>query len=232
VKQGPPLLETQGVTVDGIAIPDIVLHGGTTFVILTQGKAEGHHLVDMLLGLNPPDSGHVTLLEHDMSRATDDARLSLLRDIAHVGIVGDLISNLKIWENILLPLEYHHRKPGPDDEASLMEGLAKAGLDGTWMAKTSGKLPGDLSAFEQRIISLLRTALLPCRLLICEFLFDNLTRQENQKLAAILRWMQEKTPDLGVLHVHHAPSDERNLDLTILGKPSIFHLGEEPHAIP
>jgi predicted ABC-type transport system involved in lysophospholipase L1 biosynthesis ATPase subunit len=232
MKENPAvLLETKDIVIDGCHVPDLILREGESVMMFTEEISHGTYLMDILLGLQTPTTGSIQLLGQEPVNLTEDQRLMLLRDVAHVGHQGDLISNLKVWENICLPAQFHHKMSLESMEPILLEGAKIAGMDETWISEKFPVLPDNLHQFDQRLVMLLRASLLPARLLVCEFLFDNLPHSEDVKLANFIQWMKGRNPKLGVFYLHHAPFSERNLDLTILHQPSIFYLEGNSHEV-
>ena len=61
----------------------------------------------LLTGRLPPASGRLCLLGEDLYAAPREKALALFREVGIVREGGGLVSNLRAWENILLPVSYH-----------------------------------------------------------------------------------------------------------------------------
>ena len=85
----------------------------------------------------------------------------------HVAANGGLISNLRVWENVVLPLWYRQALQ-PETEArvlTVLAAIADPGLDAElWLHRPSGAL--DLQ--ERRMASLLRAIIAPAPLILLD----------------------------------------------------------------
>ena len=70
-------------------------------------EAQRHQLWSMLTGSTPPQRGQMYMFGQDFFAASEHERLALCRRVGVVPYDGGLISNLKAWENIVLPVSYH-----------------------------------------------------------------------------------------------------------------------------
>jgi len=81
------------------------LPGGTLTAVITSRQDENDQLVRLVLGLSKPDAGSVSLLGADLAGVSKKALNDLRKQVAVVYPSGGLVSNLKVWENLVLPLE-------------------------------------------------------------------------------------------------------------------------------
>jgi len=113
--------------------------------------------------------------------------LRRLRTAAPVAVVaprGGLIGNLKVWENLLLPVQYHprHVVPAPASlEARAESFFAALGLARERFFDLCALLPERLTEFERRLVAFVRGLLAEPEIMVYDGLFDGLARPEVQK---------------------------------------------------
>ncbi|HRH98045.1 MAG TPA: hypothetical protein PLB55_19040 [Prosthecobacter sp.] len=181
------------------------LEAGALGIVGTSGIDQGRDFVDTLLGLAPPDSGEVRLFGQPVYEWPESRKLALLARVGHAG--DGLISNLKVWENLALPALYHQTNTPEEVEARLIEAISQLPNKDEWMQKRLPALPDALSSYGVRMASLLRSAALRPRLLVAEFLLDDLEGEAVGRLVDMLTWMRRKDPALAVLLLHLGPSN-------------------------
>lgn len=152
------------------------LQAGTTGKILISTEAARQALGAVLFGLAPPARGKVTLLDQALFALSDDDRIALFRRVGAVPANGGLISNLKVWENILLPAAYHTGRTAVDAEAQIAGVFGQLGYANADIMSLMGKLPDELSTPERRLVALVRAMLTPADIMIYDDLFSGLTR--------------------------------------------------------
>lgn len=87
-------------------------------------------------------------------------RLQEAGRVAVLDAAGCLVSNLRVWENLILPAWYHRGGALADWEAPLSRLLDLAGLAQEESQRLLGSLPGMLTPDERRLLVLLRAAVL------------------------------------------------------------------------
>jgi phospholipid/cholesterol/gamma-HCH transport system ATP-binding protein len=115
--------------------------------------------------------------------------LRRLREAAPFAVVaprGGLIGNLKVWENLVLPVEYHGRAPLAPLRVleARAERLFRAlGVAQERFVELCGLLPERLTEFERRLAAFVRGMLAEPEVMVYDGLFDGLARNEAQKAA-------------------------------------------------
>ncbi|WP_283149327.1 hypothetical protein [Silvimonas soli] len=69
---------------------------------------------------------------------------------------GGLLSNLRVWENLVLPAWYHQQPPLADLEQRFVAAFARLGIDGEQLEKTASALPASLDREHKRQLALVR----------------------------------------------------------------------------
>ncbi len=97
---------------------------------------------------------------------------------------GRLIANLRVWENIVLPLAYRGAPPMRELEAragALFEEFAYPGETGRLLASS---LPDRLSLFERRLVAFVRAVLAEPEVLVLDAVAQGLARGEAARALA------------------------------------------------
>jgi phospholipid/cholesterol/gamma-HCH transport system ATP-binding protein len=140
-------------------------------------------LVALLTGRQAPASGRLFLLGEDLYAASREKALALFREVGIVREGGGLVSNLRAWENILLPASYHQGL-GEDDLLPRVQAcFERLGLSGDALTSCLDSLPGLLPEHWRRIVGLVRTLIMEPRLLVYEALLDGLPGSLSRAVA-------------------------------------------------
>lgn len=154
---------------------------GDIAVLLTSKEDVNAALVRLLMGVTLPLSGDVAVLGEALT-ALDELPLMQLR--SRIGLVfakGGLISNLKVWENLFLPVQYHNLPLPGDPIAAGAAVLERVGYQGGRLT-----LPGLLSHFERKQVLLARAMLMNPEVVIYDSLFLGLNLHERNRLVDIV----------------------------------------------
>lgn len=93
---------------------------------------------------------------------------------------GGLISNLKIWENVTLPLWYHARRDVIETEQSIRHWLGVLGMGQDEFAEFMGAQQDDIEPWQRKLAGLLRALLQMAPVLVVDAaLFEDV----NERLA-------------------------------------------------
>ena len=181
------------------------LDGGATVKILFDSEDRKKILFSLLAGLRRPETGKILFFGEDLFAREEDERLALFQRVGVVPADGGLISNLKAWENLLLPAWYHRGLTAQEAErpvAGIFEQLepGEAGLK-----RRMGELPGQLSLYERRVVALARAMLLEPDILIYDFTFAGLERDAAQRLMKLTSEYHDKKA--GRVSLYLCPDD-------------------------
>jgi ABC-type multidrug transport system ATPase subunit len=214
VSVGAILLGWESLRPGGVACLDGDVREGGCVVLGVPEWEMGRRLCDRLLGIEAGGEGRVELLGQDLAGRGERARLELLRQVAHVGVRGDLVSNLRVWENLLLSRAYHQGWGGGEGdlgeaERELMDALREVGEGETWMLARAGSAVQELGETERRLCGLLRAHLARPRLLVCEHLFDDIAPGAAVRLARLVQWMRGRHEGMGLLVIHRPLAGSR-----------------------
>lgn len=159
-----------------------VLDRGEQLIVQTPREDQHLLLIHQLLGLEDPYAGTVLLFGAEFP-PRGSKEMSALR--SRVGVVfarSGLISNLKVLENLLLPVQYHQLPLAGSAEELALAALERVGYRGAPMA-----LPGLLSSFERKQVVLARAILCDPDLIIYDALFNGLNDRERSRFLALVQ---------------------------------------------
>jgi len=182
------------------------IKAGTGAIILSTKLQALSELVDLVSGLEPSLSGTIHLMDVGDPAADPDDWKHRSRHIGFAAGDADMISNLKVFENLLLPLQTRgnsrSQPPGEELEPQILEAFEAAGLGAEWVHSTLPNSTDNLSRFERIICALVRCHLNGFKLLIGEQLFAELDSHHGARLTGFLDWLGMKHPESGLLLMH------------------------------
>lgn len=152
--------------------------------IITDSDYEKKTLIDVIFSMEKPVSGRVFLFGKDIYSVSEKESVKILTKIGIVPKDGGLISNLKVWENITLPIWYHTGKRPRDVEDRVIAIFGEMGKD-TSLAKFMGRLSGALPTHEKRLAGMVRAMLMEPDLIIYDSIFEGLNPETVSKLQGL-----------------------------------------------
>jgi predicted ABC-type transport system involved in lysophospholipase L1 biosynthesis ATPase subunit len=129
-------------------------------------------------------------------------RLRAAAPLAVVAPRGGLIGNLKVWENLVLPVQYQHAAASLAALEARAARLFRAlGVAGERFVELCGLLPERLTEFERRLAAFVRGMLAEPEIMIYDGLFDGLARPEAQQAAGFDALFRRHFPFRTALYV-------------------------------
>ncbi len=131
-----------------------------------------------------PGYSYCLVVRSDAQRKAVLEALSAQPNTAIVANNGGLISNLRVWENLTLPVQYHNIQVGGQLEDNVVNLLEKCGLrDEKTLTALLFMLPDQLSLFEKRLVGFVRAMLMAPEMMVYDSLHEGLSRREMEKTA-------------------------------------------------
>ena len=189
--------ENEALIFDGA---DLSIEKGS-FVSLTGASGSGKStLLYLIGGLDRDFTGDIRISGQSIS-GMDDKQLSHMRSfkLSYVFQFYNLVANLTVEENILLPIELSGRKT-KDYTAQLEEILRITGLTGK-----RNCYPAQLSGGQQQRCSIARAVLSEPEILLADEPTGNLDRQSGEEIMNLFKRLNEEK-GITILQVTH--SDE------------------------
>lgn len=157
-------------------------------VLITAPVASGKSLfLKLLAGLSRPEKGVVFLFGRDMAELDADGLNQARSRMGFVFQENILISNLKVVENVALPILYH-------GSISYEEAMKRSFelLDMTGFRGDAWSLPGPLPHYAKKEVALARALALDPDIVVCENIWDFLKDDEKTHISALLNGYQAR----------------------------------------
>lgn len=167
-------IEFRSVTAGGFREASFALEPGEAYRLLLESHGDLMLLLRLLVGTEHPAGGSVLLFGRDLAGLPEDEALPLLARLGVVWPSGGFVSNLKTWENILLPLWYHGDRDAARREDEVVELLGRVGMESGRVPVFLGALPGSLPDREQRLLGLVRAMMQDAEVMIYAGLFEGM----------------------------------------------------------
>ena len=184
------------------------IQAGCSALIVTARDVESSLLTRLITGRSYPSHGSVLLHGQEVGTLAPEQLHQLRQQIGIVPSTGGLVSNLKVWENITLPLLYHRGEVTVEDEQTALTYLMTLGYAGNAMA-----LPAHLSLYEKRIISLVRTWLTRPRIVVYSNCFEDVSSPARELFSRLTAEFHATRADRISLYL--ASSAEVAADLSV-----------------
>ncbi|GFO55645.1 hypothetical protein GMSM_26520 [Geomonas sp. Red276] len=183
---------------------------GSRAAVISSRQEDCDLLLRLMLGLAAPDSGTVTVLGQEVATLSEKALNLFRREVAVVQSSGGLVSNLKVWENLVLPLEYHSKLSSADIEERGAAALQEVGYTGRLM-----ELPAHLSVYQKRQIGLARAILTDPPLAVYQGIFSGLSGSERNSLVAAINRFNKGNPERTALFLATDEAALKDLDINL-----------------
>ena len=176
---------------------ELELRQGEYLAVMGESGVGKSTLLNLLAGLDRPDSGHVWLEGVDLSTLDDDA-VTLLRRRA-VGFVFQafhVLPYLSVEENVALPLDLLG-VPEPERSRRALDMLAAVGI-----APLAQRYARELSGGEVQRVAIARALVHRPRLVLADEPTGNLDSRSAAQTLALLRTQIKANDGAGILITH------------------------------
>ena len=165
------------------------LNSGEIKLLQLSGKTEKESIIDLAIGEKFCESGEIEIIQGDRRRdhvssnvRKEDRRkkydpvpvvwnslqTSRAGRVGWVAANGGLISNLKIWENITLPLWFHTKRDAMETEKNVEHWLAILGIESSACTEFMAAPPYSIEPWQRRLAGLLRGLVQMPRVLVVD----------------------------------------------------------------
>ena len=145
---------------DGV---DLRVDQGEIAVVLGGSGCGKSTLLKAAVGLVPPRSGHITLLDRNLLDLSEGEEHALLQRIGVMFQYGALLNSLSVGENIALPLEMH-----TELDPALIEDIVRARLHLVGLDHAFSLYPSELSGGMRKRAALARAMAMDPEILFCD----------------------------------------------------------------
>lgn len=135
------------------------------FVALVGPSRSGKSLlVELAAGLVVPEAGRVIMLGHDWGEASEHEHSSVRLRVGTVLQQPGLLSNMTLFNNVLLPLRYHRTALSDGHR----EGMVTAQLEQLGLGSMRDRFPAELNQGEIRMGAIARALMLDPEVLLLD----------------------------------------------------------------
>ena len=174
---------------------DLTVEDGEFIAVMGTSGCGKSTLLHMLGGLDRPTSGSVEINGRDLAVMKDKDLSIMRRD--YIGFVFqkfNLINELNVWENIILPVLLAGKKPEEDRINDLCETLGiKDRLDHT---------PLELSGGQQQRVAIARALANDPKLILCDEPTGNLDHKSSTEVVELLKTIHDKYKKTIIMVTH------------------------------
>lgn len=167
---------------DLIAGVSFAVQKNSVNIIITAKEETDACLARLLLGFIGPDSGSLSVFGTQVSTASRDQLTQIRQRVGLVYANGGLISNLKIYENVILPLAFSNTMDDNEIEEIATSALSRVGYTGKLM-----QLPGHTPFHLRKMAGFARAMVMNPDLIIYQSPLIGLNQEERQGFMEIAR---------------------------------------------
>jgi phospholipid/cholesterol/gamma-HCH transport system ATP-binding protein len=137
---------------------------GETLAVLGRSGTGKSVLLRLIIGLDKPDSGSVSIDGHAMAGMSLDRMGEIRKKMGFLFQQAALYDSLTVAENVAFPLEHHRREMSKSERADrVRQLLAEVGMEGDL-----GMMPSDISGGMQKRVGLARALALEPEILLLD----------------------------------------------------------------
>jgi len=185
--------DTQVKALDGVSLE--VERGEFVSIVGTSGSGKST-LLHMLGGLDNPTSGKIVIDDKDISELKGDALcIFRRRKIGFVFQSFNLVPSLKVYDNIILPIELDGGEVDKDYIDSVITSLGLSDL--------LNRLPVKLSGGQQQRVAIARALATKPAILLADEPTGNLDSKTSQDVLGLLKTTGEKFNQTIVMITHN-----------------------------
>jgi len=183
-------------------------------IILCPTETICHTLLNVFMGLTNPHQGAFSLFGTEICGQSENELNKIRMRIGAVFADGGLISNLKAWENLILPAMYHDRHPNGELVQRGRQMLRSVGYTARLM-----ELPAHLNIYQHKQIGMARAMLMDPDLMIYDSLQHKLELSEKNTLIKVTQTFHQEKNERTSLFL----AADTNLP-ALIPEATIFHL--------
>ncbi|MBJ6726739.1 ATP-binding cassette domain-containing protein [Geomesophilobacter sediminis] len=193
-------VELKEVPLPGLAPVSFSLKPGEMGLFLTAKEEASALLARLVLGLERHSGGSIVLLDADTAALSYRDWQQLRQRIGFSQGSGGLVSNLKAWENLTLPLYYHRQASHQEVESLGLALLERIGYTARYM-----ELPGHLTLFQKKQVGLARALIMDPELVVYESPEQGINQQEKELFYRLIQEFHRERPGRASLIVSCQP---------------------------
>ena len=174
-----------GVEVNALSNVNFELEKGDLVAIIGDSGSGKSTLLHLLAGVDKPTSGNIFIQDKNITKFNNDEMTIFRR--RNIGVVYqffNLIPNINVRKNILLPLLLDNKKV---DEEYLKEILSILGIEGKL-----DRYPKQLSGGEQQRVAIARSLITRPAIILADEPTGNLDRKNSEEITGLFRLVNKR----------------------------------------
>lgn len=174
-----------GVEVHALSNVNFELEKGNLVAIIGDSGSGKSTLLHLLAGVDKPTSGNIFIQDKNITKFNkDEMTVFRRRNIGVVYQFFNLIPNINVRKNILLPLLLDNKKA---DEKYLKEILSILGIEGKL-----DRYPKQLSGGEQQRVAIARSLITRPAIILADEPTGNLDRKNSEEITGLFRLVNKR----------------------------------------
>ncbi|MDU3212420.1 ABC transporter ATP-binding protein [Anaerococcus sp.] len=174
-----------GVEVHALSNVNFELEKGNLVAIIGDSGSGKSTLLHLLAGVDKPTSGNIFIQDKNITKFDkDEMTVFRRRNIGVVYQFFNLIPNINVRKNILLPLLLDNKKV---DEEYLKEILSILGIEGKL-----DRYPKQLSGGEQQRVAIARSLITRPAIILADEPTGNLDRKNSEEITGLFRLVNKR----------------------------------------
>lgn len=174
-----------GVEVHALSNVNFELEKGDLVAIIGDSGSGKSTLLHLLAGVDKPTSGDIYIQDKNITKFNkDEMTIFRRRNIGVVYQFFNLIPNINVRKNILLPLLLDNKKA---DEEYLKEILSILGIEGKL-----DRYPKQLSGGEQQRVAIARSLITRPAIILADEPTGNLDRKNSEEITGLFRLVNKR----------------------------------------
>lgn len=174
-----------GVEVNALSNVNFELEKGDLVAIIGDSGSGKSTLLHLLAGVDTPTSGDIFIQDKNITKFNkDEMTIFRRRNIGVVYQFFNLIPNINVRKNILLPLLLDNKKP---DDEYLKEILSILGIEGKL-----DRYPKQLSGGEQQRVAIARSLITRPAIILADEPTGNLDRKNSEEITGLFRLVNKR----------------------------------------
>lgn len=174
-----------GVEVNALSNVNFELEKGDLVAIIGDSGSGKSTLLHLLAGVDKPTSGDIFIQDKNITKfKKDEMTIFRRRNIGVVYQFFNLIPNINVRKNILLPLLLDNKKV---DEEYLKEILSILGIEGKL-----DRYPKQLSGGEQQRVAIARSLITRPAIILADEPTGNLDRKNSEEITGLFRLVNKR----------------------------------------
>ncbi|QBO57409.1 ABC transporter ATP-binding protein [Chryseobacterium salivictor] len=178
---------------------NLKLYEGENLVVMGKSGAGKSVMIKCLVGLMQPDSGSITINDHDITAVGHDELDMLRTEIGFLFQGSALYDSMTVRENLEFPLRHHKDKIKnfQGTEFLVREALANVGLE-----NAIDLMPSELSGGMQRRVALARALILKPKIIMYDEPTTGLDPITAKEIIQLMRTIQDKYRTSSLIITH------------------------------